>query len=467
MVYNFAMLRAHLALACLILFLSPQVFPAEPGIAKVNWSEVRDKLSAALSKRASEKVAATPRIENWEEVEGYSLELRARALFLKKKSGLTDSISNAALDACQALAEAILSLEASRDLVRKSGILKDTAGRGWGTSLVQSFGGLRLSNVLELDLTGTALVALAEYLPLAKGVHEAHYEQVLGTAVETLDYWIQFFMEEHPTYGPFFRKFGVPGESLRDQFFFSSDAQMALALWLVSKELRAKGLEKKAGEFETLSLRLARQIQSAVVEPVFYGKSLNADLWFQGYTGVRSNAKPMRIEDASHASPIVDLVAVFWKNNLSYGGKALFKSSDLAGFREVLTNRVFVRDDEGRVAYRIYYDEDDIKKSGNKTPNVPVHFSTNAGTNSASTNQKKWISAVAWHRSLSSKDRGIDTGQTLRASWGWPAAAKTDEAAISHLYRYYASYFGFWRDVKWSPNAFLTLASFWYACQDL
>lgn len=443
---------------------SPRLFAAE---TKVNWSEVRDKLSASLAKRVSEKVALTPKIENWDEVESFSLELRARSLFLKKKSGLNEAVSNAALDACQSLAEAILSLEASHELVRKSGILKDTAGRGWGTSQVHSFAGLRLSNALELDLTGTALIALAEYLPLAKGVHEAHYEQVLGTAVETLDYWIQFLMEEHPVHGPFFRKFGVPGESLRDQILFSSDAQMALALWLVSRELRAKGLEKKAGEFETLSLRLARQIQTAVVEPVLYGKVVNADLWYQGLSEVRSNAKPFRFEDAAHASPIVDLAAAFVKNGVSYGNKALFKPADLTGLRDILTNRVFVRDEEGKVAYRIYYDEDDIKKAGNKTPNVPVHFSTNTQASSASTNQKKWISAVAWHRSLSSKDRGIDTGQTLRGSWGWPAAARTDEASMTQLYRYYVSYFGFWREVKWPPNAFLTLTSFWCACQDL
>ncbi|MBL8992818.1 MAG: hypothetical protein JNM63_05720, partial [Spirochaetia bacterium] len=318
------MLRLLLTLACLALPNSPRLFAADAGIAKVNWSEVRDKLSAALAKRASEKVAASPRIENWDEVESFALDLRARSLLLKKKSGLNEAVSNAVLDACQSLAEAILSLEASRDLVRKSGILKDTAGRGWGTSQVQSFAGLRLSNVLELDLTGGALVALAEYLPLARGVHEAHYEQVLGTAVETLDYWIQFFMEEHPTYGPYFRKFGIAGEPFRDQLFFSSDAQMALALWLVSRELRAKGLEKKAGEFETLSLRLARQIQTGVTEPVLSGKSVNADLWFQGFIQVRSNAKPSRSEDAARAAPVLDLVSTFQKNNISYGNKTLF-----------------------------------------------------------------------------------------------------------------------------------------------
>ncbi|MBL8992080.1 MAG: hypothetical protein JNM63_01985, partial [Spirochaetia bacterium] len=141
--------------------------------------------------------------------------------------------------------------------------------------------------------------------------------------------------------------------------------------------------------------------------------------------------------------------------------------SDLAGFRDILTNRVWVRDEEGKVAYRIYYDEEDVKKAGTKSMNVPVHFSTNAGTNSASTNQKKWISAVVLHRSLGTRDRGVDTGQTLRSSWGWSPVARVDEATFTQLYRYYAAYFGFWREVKWLPNAFLTLTSFWCACQDL
>ncbi len=428
---------------------------------RLNWPEVRAKTEAMLLKRAKEKVSVIPKVENWDEAADLALDLRARSLLLKKKSGLDLESSNTILLACQNLSETILNYEASRDLFKKSGILRDTAVRGWGTAQTVTLPGIRVSNVLDLTHTSAVLLSLAEYLSLARGVHESHYEQVLGTAVEVLDYWIQFFMEEHPVYGPYFCRLGISGEAVRGFLIYHANARMAMTLYLVSRELRERGLEKRAGDFETLALRLGRQIQTGVV---------NADVWVHGMAQVKSNAIPQRSEDVGHASAVLEMINLFQKNNLNYGGKPLFRNADLVKFKDVLTNQVWVRDEQGRVSYRIYFDEDDFKKSNGRMRDAGVRFAppeTNTLSNKSGAATKKWGSATAWHRYVGGKDRSVDTGASLRSSWGWVHAAKTDEATFTQLFRYLSAYFGFWKETRLASNSFLTLARFWSASLEL
>ncbi len=116
-------------LICLILastFISAENAP-------IDWTAAKAGLRELLVGRAQTTPDMKPRVEAWDEASSWSLDLRARALLLKTDNSLAAPERKNILTACKAIAEAILSLETSGDIIKKSGLIKDPAARGWGT----------------------------------------------------------------------------------------------------------------------------------------------------------------------------------------------------------------------------------------------------------------------------------------------------------------------------------------------
>lgn len=425
------------------------------GPEKISWSKVREDWSGILLKRAKEPVSMPDTLDDWDRVANVATELRARSLFLQENKNLGSEDSAAILASCRTLVETILAWEASGERVKQSGFLKDLGARGWGISKPGSMMGVSANNIVELYLTSTTLLALSETLPLTSRMDEAFRIKVMTVMSEVIDYWSRTYLEESPAYGPYFLKYGMPGDRIRELLVFNTSAQMGASLWLLAKELKTSPLASKAAAYEALSIRLGKQIKLGVLDEIRRDGGVDVDRWVYGLDKAKTSPVPQRGEDANHGSYILDLIRYFVRDQVVDAGKPIFQNADLAFFRKILRDKVWVHDESGQIAYKIYYQEGDVQKKGVKAREVIAEYATSE--------KSGWAGTVGWNRNIGTKDRAVDTGLSLRTSWGWVHACRGDNEMMYHLYRYYAAYDQNTKGEKIADNFFLTLVTFWAA----
>ncbi|MBL8994887.1 MAG: hypothetical protein JNM63_16185, partial [Spirochaetia bacterium] len=303
---------------------------------KISWPQVREDWGKILLKRAKENVSVATSLDDWDRVANFATELRARSLFLQENKNLGAEDAAAILASCRTLIETILAWEASGELVKQSGFLKDPGARGWGISKPGSMMGVSANNIVELYLTSTTLLALSEALPLTSKMDEAFRTKVLTVMSEVVDYWIKTYLEESPVYGPYFLKYGMPGERIRELLVFNTSAQMGASLWLFAKELKTSSLASKALGYGALSIKLGKQIKLGVLDEIRKGGAVDVDRWVYGLDKAKASPVPQRGEDANHGSYILDLIRHFIDDKAVEGGRPIFQNSDLAFFRDIL-----------------------------------------------------------------------------------------------------------------------------------
>ncbi len=311
--------------------------------------------------------------------------------------------------------------------------------------------------MIEFYCTSSALLGLAEYLPLAKENGADHHALILKTLLEVSDYWIKNWMVEHPIYGPYFCKYGITDPRIRDIMVFNTDAQMGLTLRLLARELKNND---QAARYFRLSERLGWQMRLAIFDPITRNGKVDSAAWAYAYIDMAGTPTPQRIEDGNHASYILDFIINLVREKAEWNGKPIFKASDLAVFKTILFDHVMVKDAKGNIIYKFYFDKESTKKSGSRQRELVEVYKTEPA--------EGLESASGWRRYLGGTDPSLDTGHSIRTSWGWAAAFAGDAEVLTHLFHTYAAAFGFEpgnvvtrQSQKASAGTLLTLTIFW------
>lgn len=233
-----------------------------------------------------------------------------------------------------------------------------------------------------------------------------------------------------PDGAPSFDKLLVADPAVRRYVVFNTDALLGRALLVWSELGRRLGDTARADRQRRVAAAVALRPSADVVEPV--GRAPLADAgeaWRYGRELLPGGgARALRIEDANHASFVLDVVARAAESGLADDrGAPLFERRQLTALGRLLPT-LYPRAQDGSPRFEV-----DVDPSQRVTG---ARGKQRALERSAPRRSQGRAEVATWRRELGGARRTLDLGLSIRTAWGWAQAVADETPRLVELGRY-------------------------------